>query len=88
MKNLKEYGSHLTDFSLDENSEYSQCMSEDAKQAVKTLCEEMLCKEAMDYHNDAHENHTYEGYISECMGYLKEAMGQAGYAPLVKPHAE
>ena len=88
MKNLKEYGSHLTDFNLEESSEYSQCMSEGARQAVKSLCESMLCKEAMDYHNDECEDHTYEGYINECMGYLKEAMGQAGYAPLVKPYAE
>lgn len=90
MKNLTPFESFDSD--LQENSnmmekEYS-AMSEEAKSVMKQICEDVLCKEADEYHNDADEAHTYEGYINECMGYLKEMMGQPGYASLIKIHAD
>jgi hypothetical protein len=50
--------------------------------ALESLCEAMLCKEADEYHNDENPEHTYEGYVIECANYMKEYMGQAGYASL------
>jgi hypothetical protein len=92
MQNLIKYESFSgTNSGLRENDEMtSECsgISEDAKEAIKSLCESMLCKEAEDYHNDPDDSHTYEGYINECSNYVKECMGQPGYAGLVKPHAE
>jgi hypothetical protein len=59
-------------------------ISEEAKQAIKTICEGLLCKEALDYENDPDDSHTYEKYSNECAGYLKEVMGQSGYSGLMK----
>lgn len=59
-------------------------ISEEAKQAIESICEGLLCKEALDYENDPDDSHTYEGYSSECAGYLKEIMGQSGYSSLIK----
>lgn len=94
MENLTPY----EDFSIarsaiEENYEsmghkMESAMSHQAMEALKQVCEGMLCKEAEDYHNDENEEHTYEGYVNECMGYIKEVMGNPGYATLVKPHAE
>lgn len=87
MKNLANY----ENFFLSEVSESNSgcgCMSESAKKALEGLCKEMLCNEAQAYHDDMDESHTYEGYVDECAGYLKEIMGQAGYQSLTKTHAE
>jgi hypothetical protein len=89
MKNLTPF--EFFDSELQENSNMMQecyAMSEGAKSVMKQICEDVLCKEAEDYHNDADESHTYEGYVNECMGYLKEMLGQPGYSSLAKHHAE
>lgn len=86
MQNIRSY----ENFDRTNESSIYECggISESAKEAIKSLCESVLCQEALDYHNDEDSSHTYEGYINECAGYIKECMGQAGYAPLIKPHAE
>ena len=88
MKNLTDYQDFNSGRVEESISEASGCMSESAKEAVKNLCEELLCKEAEDYHNDSDASHTYEGYINECTQYLKEMMGQSGYQSLNKTYAE
>ena len=52
------------------------------------MCDDLLCKEAEDFHNDENPEHTHEGYKNEACDYLKECLGQPGYAPMVKPYAE
>lgn len=54
-------------------SEGSGCSSE-TKAMIESMCKEYLVHEGMAYHDDEDENHTYEGYIHECMSYLKECM--------------
>jgi hypothetical protein len=53
---------------------YSSAMSEEAKQAIKTLCEDLLIKEAQMCDEDADPNHTYESYLNECGSYMTERM--------------
>jgi hypothetical protein len=78
MQNLRKYENFIGNYSsLGENNDMTSegmCMSEDAKEAMKSLCESMLCKEAEDYHNDSDDSHTYEGYMNECSNYIKECM--------------
>jgi len=88
MKNLTDYQNFNSERIEESISEASGCMSEGAKGAVKKLCEEILCKEAEDYHNDSDDSHTYEGYMNVCAQYLKEMMGQPGYQALTKTYAE
>lgn len=88
MKNLTSYENHSKGLSESYMSNESSCMSEAAKEAVKKVCEEVLCKEADNYHNDSNEGHTYEGYVNECMGYMREAMGHSGYSSLHKSFAK
>lgn len=56
---------------------YNPAMSEEAKRAVKTICEEMLINEAKSCHEDADPNHTYESYLNECGQYMTECMMEA-----------
>lgn len=88
MRNLIDYQNFNSSKVNESLSEASLCMSENAKRAVESLCEDLLCKEAEQYHNDPDEAHTYEGYVNECTQYLKEMMGQAGYQSLTKTYAE
>jgi len=84
MENIKSYES-FSDIEIKESNHMSESgMSPASKMALESLCEAMLCKEADEYHNDENPEHTYEGYVMECMNYIKECMGQAGYAPLTK----
>jgi hypothetical protein len=84
MENIKSYES-FSDIEIKESNGMNECgMSTESKMALESLCEAMLCKEADGYHNDENPEHTYEGYVMECMNYIKECMGQAGYAPLIK----
>ena len=74
---------------LEESNCYScSGMSEHAKLAIESMCEELLKKEAQDYHEDEDESHTYENYVNECSSYMKEIMGQPGYQALTKTYAE
>ncbi len=87
MKNLKEYdffGS--VEESSDHLSEGSSCMSPSAMEAIKSACKSCLMEEAHGYDQDENPDHTYEGYVNKCMEYLKECMGQAGYASLANPY--
>jgi hypothetical protein len=84
MENIKSYES-FSDIEIKESNDMNECgMSTESKMALESLCEAMLCKEADQYHNDENPEHTYEGYVMECANYMKECMGQAGYAPLIK----
>lgn len=56
---------------------YNPAMSEEAKKAIKALCEELLIKEAQTCDEDADPNHTYENYLNECGSYLSECMAEA-----------
>lgn len=60
----------------DTMSEGMNC-SENAKMAIKSICEEYLCKEGMEYDQNENEEHTYEGYAKACMEYLNECMMEA-----------
>jgi hypothetical protein len=51
--------------------------SENAKMAIKSICEEMLCKEGMEYDMNEMAEHTYEGYTQACMEYMKSCMMEA-----------
>ena len=70
----------LDEYTIQEGS----CMSEKAKALLEKVCKECLIKEAEEYENDPYESHTYEGYIDKCTAYLKEMMGNPGYADLHK----
>lgn len=54
-------------------SEGAGCSSE-AKAMIESMCNEYLIHEGKAYHEDEDDSHTYEGYVSECMSYLKECM--------------
>ena len=82
MENIKSYESFSSREIKESDSMYECGMSDNAKMALESLCESMLCKEAEDYHNDENPDHTYEGYVKECMDYMREAMGHPGYASL------
>jgi hypothetical protein len=56
---------------------YNIAMSEEAKRAIKALCEEMLIKEAQMCDEDADPQHTYENYLSECGQWMTECMMNA-----------
>ena len=73
-----------------EESTCSSCsgMTEHAKLAIESLCEELLKHEAQKFHDDEDESHTYEGYVNDCSSYMKEMMGQPGYQSLTKSYAE
>lgn len=91
MENIKSYeffsdieikeSNHMDGYSMSHDMNET-AMSPAAKMALESLCEAMLCKEAAEYHNDENPMHTYEGYAMKCANYMKEYMGQAGYAPL------
>lgn len=65
-------------------NEGSGCMSETAKSMMEKMCENYLIKEAMEYHKDPYESHTYEGYMMESAKYLMEIMGNKGYSTVHK----
>lgn len=89
MRNLLEFENFHSN-SLDEGEGCTACkaMSPAAMEAVKNLCEGMLCGEAQAWHDDEDPEHTYEGYINECGKYMAEMMGQPGYQSLTKTYAE
>jgi len=93
MENIKSY--EKFNDSIDENFEdvaegmgCQSCLSEGAMMEMKKLCESILMKEAEDYDNDDDENHTYEGYVNECMKYMNEMLGRPGYASVSKPYTD
>lgn len=56
---------------------YNPTMSEEAKRAIKSICEEILIREAQSCNEDADPNHTYESYLNECGQYMTECMMEA-----------
>lgn len=56
---------------------YNPAMSEEAKRAVKTICEDILIKEAQSCDEDQDPMHTYENYLNECGAYMTECMMEA-----------
>jgi hypothetical protein len=93
MENIKSY--EKFNDSLDENFEdmmegdgCQSCMSEGARMGMKDLCESLLKKEAEDYDMDDNDDHTYEGYVNECMKYMNEMLGRPGYASVSKPYTD
>lgn len=59
------------------NEEYSPAMSEEAKRAIRSICEEVLIHEAHGCNEDSDPNHTYESYLNECAQYMAESMMRA-----------
>jgi len=53
---------------------YNPAMSEEAKRAIKKICEEILIKEAQMCDEDKDTMHTYENYLNECGSYMTECM--------------
>lgn len=88
MKNLTPFENFGQEPVQESMNEMGSCMSESAKEDMKSLCEGMLCGEAQAYHDDADEAHTYEDYVEKCCGCLREMMGQPGYQSLTKTYAE
>jgi hypothetical protein len=64
------------------------CLSEKAKMGMKDLCESILMREADEYDRDVNVDHTYEGYITECMKYMNEMLGRPGYSTISKPYTD
>lgn len=56
---------------------YNPAMSEEAKRAIKTICENLLIKEAQSCDEDHDPMHTYENYLNECGSYMTECMMEA-----------
>ena len=56
---------------------YSSSMSEDAKRAIKSICEKILIHEAYQCNEDEDPEHTYENYLNECAQYMAECMMRA-----------
>ena len=56
---------------------YNPAMSEEAKRAIKAICEEMLIKEAQMCDEDSDPNHTYENYLNEAGSYMSKCMMEA-----------
>ena len=88
MKNISSYKLYTRDILESDSSENNSGMSYSVKSEIKKLCESLLSKEAKKYHNDPIKEHTYERYVNECAGYLKECMGHPGYSSINKPFAE
>lgn len=63
---------------------YNPAMSEEAKRAVKTICEDLLIKEAQMCNEDSDPNHTYENYLNEVGQYLTDCMMEAAAGLEVK----
>jgi YD repeat-containing protein len=59
------------------NEGYNPALSDEAKRAIKTICEEILIKEAQMCDEDHDEMHTYENYLNECGQYMTECMMEA-----------
>ena len=53
---------------------YSPAMSEEAKEAIKSICEDLLIKEAQACDEDRDPMHTYENYLNEVGSYMTECM--------------
>lgn len=53
---------------------YNPGMSEEAKRAVKAICEEILINEARECNEDEDPNHTYENYLNEVGQYFTDCM--------------
>ena len=66
------------DFLIESNC--SKFISEETKQKLYDVCKKNILKEANDYHNDEDPEHTYEGYVKECMSYMNEMLGSVGYS--------
>jgi DNA-directed RNA polymerase subunit RPC12/RpoP len=56
---------------------YSPAMSEEAKEAIKSICEDLLIKEAQACDEDHDPMHTYENYLNEVGSYMTKCMTEA-----------
>lgn len=56
---------------------YNPAMSEEAKRAIKTICEDLLIKEAQACDEDQDPMHTYESYLNEAGAYMTQCMAEA-----------
>lgn len=61
----------------DKNEGYNPAMSEEAKRAVKAVCEQYLINEAQRCDEDQDPSHTYENYLAECGSFMVECMMEA-----------
>jgi hypothetical protein len=73
-KAAKTFESFVTECWNPMEEGYSSVMSEEAKQAIKKVCEDLLIKEAQMCDEDMDPMHTYETYLNECGSYMTECM--------------
>lgn len=93
MNNIKSYERYSNSMEenfggIGEGMGCQSCLSEEAKMGMKNLCENLLMKEAYEYDRDVNVDHTYEGYVNECMKYMNEMLGRPGYASVSKPYTD
>jgi hypothetical protein len=83
-KAAKTFESFVTECWNPMEEGYSSVMSEEAKQAIKKVCEDLLIKEAQMCDEDMDPMHTYETYLNECGSYMTECMMTASQKLKVK----
>jgi hypothetical protein len=66
-------GENLEDVNVEPNKKL-----EKAKMIIESMCNEYLINEALAYHEDEDDSHTYEGYVKSCMEQLKTCMTKEG----------
>lgn len=76
-KAAKTFESFLTECWTPMEEGYTPAMSEDAKRAIKAICEDLLIKEAQMCDEDHDPMHTYENYLAECGQWMTECMMEA-----------
>ena len=76
-KAAKTFESFVTECWTPMEESYSPAMSEEAKEAIKSICEDLLIKEAQACDEDRDPMHTYENYLNECGSYMTECMMEA-----------
>lgn len=58
-------------------SDHPDTLSENAKNAIKQICNEVLIKEAHIYETSEDPNQTYETFLRECTHYMAECLIRA-----------
>jgi hypothetical protein len=58
-------------------SDHPDTLSENAKNAIKQICNEILIKEAHLYETSEDPNQTYETFLKECTHYMAECLIRA-----------
>jgi hypothetical protein len=72
MENVKTY----EDYKLNEECEIVEdsCISERCKKSIDEACNAMH-EDAIEYHDDTDDDHTYDVYLNECMKHIGKKLG-------------